>query len=104
MKILKKGGGVVEKRGGGGNEIHVPCACDSGNIAALSLLVLGTECAGEFQVVCCRIHQELNKRLEPTYTYAFHIYDTNKFTAYPSGAPEFTPGFSGVHVARSLVF
>ena len=26
MKILKKGG-VVEKRGGGGNEIHAPCAC-----------------------------------------------------------------------------
>jgi hypothetical protein len=25
MKILKKGG-VVEKRGGGGNEIHAPCA------------------------------------------------------------------------------
>jgi len=25
-------------------------------------------------------------------------------TAYPSGAPEFTPGFSGVFVARSLVF
>ena len=27
MKILKKGR-VVEKRGGGGNEIHAPCACD----------------------------------------------------------------------------
>jgi hypothetical protein len=26
MNILKKGG-VVEKRGGGGNEIHAPCAC-----------------------------------------------------------------------------
>ena len=26
MKIFKKGG-VVEKRGGGGNEIHAPCAC-----------------------------------------------------------------------------
>jgi hypothetical protein len=26
-----------------------------------------------------------------------------KFTAYPSGAPEFTPGFSGVRVTRSLV-
>jgi hypothetical protein len=26
MKILKKGGGSREK-GGGGNEIHVPCAC-----------------------------------------------------------------------------
>jgi hypothetical protein len=26
MKILKKGG-VVEK-GGGGNEIHAPCACE----------------------------------------------------------------------------
>jgi hypothetical protein len=25
-------------------------------------------------------------------------------TAYPSGAPEFTPGFNGVRVARSLVF
>jgi hypothetical protein len=24
-------------------------------------------------------------------------------TAYPSGAPEFTPGFSGVRVTRSLV-
>jgi hypothetical protein len=24
-------------------------------------------------------------------------------TAYPSGAPEFTPGFSGVPVTRSLV-
>jgi len=24
-------------------------------------------------------------------------------TAYPSGAPEFTPGFSWVHVTRSLV-
>ena len=24
-------------------------------------------------------------------------------TAYPSGAPEFTPGFSGIHVTRSLV-
>jgi len=24
-------------------------------------------------------------------------------TAYPSGAPEFTPAFSGVHVTRSLV-
>jgi hypothetical protein len=28
MKILKKRAGVVEKRGGGGNEIHAPCACD----------------------------------------------------------------------------
>jgi hypothetical protein len=28
MKILKKGGGSREK-GGGGNEIHAPCACDS---------------------------------------------------------------------------
>ena len=27
MKILKKGGGSREK-GGGGNEIHAPCACD----------------------------------------------------------------------------
>ena len=27
-KFWKKGGGVVEKRGGGGNEIHAPCACD----------------------------------------------------------------------------
>ena len=26
MKILKKGGGSREK-GGGGNEIHAPCAC-----------------------------------------------------------------------------
>jgi len=26
-----------------------------------------------------------------------------KGTAYPSGAPEFTPGFSGVRVAQSLV-
>jgi hypothetical protein len=25
-------------------------------------------------------------------------------TAYPSGAPEFTPGFSGVRIPRSLVF
>ena len=25
-------------------------------------------------------------------------------TAYPSGAPEFTPILSGVHVSRSLVF
>ena len=25
-------------------------------------------------------------------------------TDYPSGAPEFTPGFQWVHVARSLVF
>ena len=25
-------------------------------------------------------------------------------TVYPSGAPEFTPGFCGVRVARSLVF
>ena len=24
-------------------------------------------------------------------------------TAYPSGAPEFIPGFSGVHATRSLV-
>jgi hypothetical protein len=24
-------------------------------------------------------------------------------TAYPSGTPEFTPGFSGVRVTRSLV-
>jgi hypothetical protein len=28
MKILKKGGGSREK-GGGGNEIHAPCACVS---------------------------------------------------------------------------
>ena len=28
MKILKKGGGSREK-GGGGNEIHAPCACES---------------------------------------------------------------------------
>jgi hypothetical protein len=27
MKILKKGRGSREK-GGGGNEIHAPCACD----------------------------------------------------------------------------
>ena len=27
MKILKKGGGSREK-GGGGSEIHAPCACD----------------------------------------------------------------------------
>jgi hypothetical protein len=27
MKILKNGGGSREK-GGGGNEIHAPCACD----------------------------------------------------------------------------
>ena len=27
MKILKKGRGVVEKRGGGRNEIHAPCVC-----------------------------------------------------------------------------
>jgi hypothetical protein len=27
MKILKKGGGSREK-GGGGNEIHAPCACE----------------------------------------------------------------------------
>ena len=26
MKIWKKGGGVVEKRGEGVNEIHAPCA------------------------------------------------------------------------------
>jgi hypothetical protein len=31
MKILKKKGRVVEKRRGGGNEIHVPCACDPHN-------------------------------------------------------------------------
>ena len=29
--------------------------------------------------------------------------DAKAGTAYPSGAPEFTPGFSGVHVTRSLV-
>ena len=28
MKILKKGGGSREK-GGGGNEIHAPCACEA---------------------------------------------------------------------------
>ena len=33
MKILKKRG-VVEKRGGGGNEIHAPCACEN-NIKVL---------------------------------------------------------------------
>jgi hypothetical protein len=27
MKILKKGGS--REKGGGGNEIHAPCACDS---------------------------------------------------------------------------
>jgi hypothetical protein len=31
MKIWKKRG-VVEKKGGGGNEIHAPCACDTGNL------------------------------------------------------------------------
>jgi hypothetical protein len=31
MKILKTGG-VVEKRGGGGNEIHAPCACGLSHI------------------------------------------------------------------------
>jgi hypothetical protein len=28
MKILKKGGGVGREKGGGGNEIHAPCACE----------------------------------------------------------------------------
>jgi hypothetical protein len=28
---IKKKGVVVEKRGGGGNEIHAPCACDRSN-------------------------------------------------------------------------
>ena len=27
MKILKKGGGDSREKGGGGNEIHAPCAC-----------------------------------------------------------------------------
>jgi hypothetical protein len=27
MKILRKRGWVVEKRGGGGNEMHAPCSC-----------------------------------------------------------------------------
>jgi hypothetical protein len=35
MKILKKGGGSREK-GGGGNEIHVPCACDQELMNVLS--------------------------------------------------------------------
>ena len=32
MKILKKGGGDSREKGGGGNEIHAPCACDPENI------------------------------------------------------------------------
>ena len=31
-----------------------------------------------------------------------YVYETG--TAHPSGAPAFTPGFSGVCVAQSLVF
>ena len=27
MKILKKRGGGSREKGGGGNEIHAPCAC-----------------------------------------------------------------------------
>jgi hypothetical protein len=33
MKILKKGGS--REKGGGGNEIHAPCACDSYVISAV---------------------------------------------------------------------
>ena len=29
-------GGVVEKRGGGGNEIHAPCACEQKDIIELT--------------------------------------------------------------------
>ena len=32
-----------------------------------------------------------------------HIREHNIFTAYPSGTPEFTPGFSGVRILKSLV-
>ena len=28
MKILKKGGRGSREKGGGGNEIHAPCACE----------------------------------------------------------------------------
>jgi hypothetical protein len=29
MKILKKGGEGSREKGGGGNEIHAPCACEN---------------------------------------------------------------------------
>jgi hypothetical protein len=44
MKILKKGGGSREK-GGGGNEIHAPCACE------------------QSQPVLAQLHQSANIRI-----------------------------------------
>ena len=42
MKILKKGEGSREK-GGGGNEIHAPCACDvCGTIKVNLLWIIGS--------------------------------------------------------------
>ena len=41
MKILKKGGGSREK-GGGGNEIHAPCACDRNNLCDTRCTLVGT--------------------------------------------------------------
>jgi hypothetical protein len=32
MKILKKGVGGSREKGGGGNEIHAPCACDQNSL------------------------------------------------------------------------
>jgi hypothetical protein len=36
MKILKKGEASREK-GGGGNEIHAPCACDPNQVISYNL-------------------------------------------------------------------
>jgi hypothetical protein len=44
MKILKKRGGGSREKGGGGNEIHAPCACgtDVYTICGYSLKFDGT--------------------------------------------------------------
>ena len=62
------------------------------------------------------LHKSRHKEILLTHTHLYYIYiyihcwkfsllhnKSGAGTAYPSGEPEFTPGFSGVRVTRSLV-
>ena len=44
MKILKKGVGGSREKGGGGNEIHAPCACACNRPFALLTLIIKILC------------------------------------------------------------
>jgi len=78
------------------------------SIVPLSMMfVMGIKCASFYDfwtvpIVCYFISFWKSAKYEQLFQ-NYDIYNSGAGTAYPSGAPEFTSGFSGVRVTRSLV-